>query len=161
MKKEAVRGTSREVAMSSFFPTNPVSSALASDYSSLLGAASGSSTDFSSLFGQAMNAAKTPTQKAQVDFVEAQYSDLNVLSSMADPSSASTDFSSIASLAFILGDTNSPSSIPAWETDLANLLGPNSTAAQALNLDQQASLLSQSILNGGLSSLGSSIDSLM
>src|SRR5665213_486869 len=145
--------------MSSIFSTNPVSSALTSDYSSLLGAASGSSTDFSSLFSQAMNAVTTPAQKAQVDFAEAQYSDLNVLSSMANPSSTSTDLSSIASLAFILGDNNSPSSIPAWETDLANLLGPSSTAAQALNLDQQASLLSQSTFNGGLSSLGSGIDS--
>jgi hypothetical protein len=147
--------------MNSISSTNPVSNALASDYSSLLGAASGSSTDFSSLFSQAMSAAKTPTQKAQVDFAEAQYSDLNVLSSMADPSSSSTDPSSIASLAFILGNNNPPFSIPAWETDLANLLGPNSAAAQALNVDQQASLLSQSILNGGLSSLGSSVNSLM
>lgn len=147
--------------MNSISSTNPVSNALASDYSSLLGAASGSSTDFSSLFSQAMSAAKTPTQKAQVDFAEAQYSDLNVLSSMADPSSSSTNPSSIASLAFILGSNNSPFSIPAWETDLANLLGPNSAAAQALNVDQQASLLSQSILNGGVSSLGSSVNSLM
>ncbi len=147
--------------MSSIFSTNPVSGVLAGDYSSLLGAAGGSSTDFSSLFSQAMNAAKTPTQKAQVDFAETQYSDLNVLSSMADPSSSATNLSSIASLAFILGDTTSPSSIPAWETDLANLLGPNSTAAQALNVGQQASLLSQSILNGDLSSLGSSVNSLM
>lgn len=147
--------------MSSIFSSNPVSNALSGDYSSLLGAAGGSSADFSSLFSQAMSAAKTPSQKAQVDFAEAQYSDLNVLSSMADPSSGSTGLSSIASLAFILGDTNSPSSIPAWETDLANLLGPNSAAAQALNVDQQASLLSQSILNGDLNSLGSSVDSLM
>jgi len=147
--------------MSSISSTNPVSNALASDYSSLLGAFGGSSTDFSSLFSQAMSAAKTPQQKAQVDFAEAQYSELNVLSSMADPSSSSTDLSSIASLASILGDNNTPFSIPTWETDLANLLGPNSAAAQALNADQQASLLSQSLLNGDLNSLGSSINSLM
>jgi hypothetical protein len=147
--------------MSSISNTNPVSNVLANDYSSLLGAASGGITDFNSLFSQAMNAAKTPAQKAQVDFAQVQYSDLNVLSSMADPSSGSTDFSSIASLASILGGNSSPFSIPTWETDLANLLGPSSTAAQALNLDQQASLFSQSLFNNDLSSLGSSINSLM
>jgi hypothetical protein len=147
--------------MSSISNTNPVSNALASDYSSLLGAASGAATDFNSLFSQAMSAAKTPAQKAQVDFAQVQYSDLNVLSSMADPSSSATDFSSIASLASVLGGNSSPFSIPNWETDLANLLGPSSTAAQALNLDQQASLFSQSLFNNDLSSLGSSINSLM
>jgi len=147
--------------MSSISNTNPVSNALAGDYSSLLGAASGTSTDFNSLFSQAMSAAKTPAQKAQVDFAQVQYSDLNVLSSMDDPSSSATDFSSIASLASILGGNSSPFSTPTWETDLANLLGPSSTAAQALNLDQQASLFSQSLFNNGLSSLGSSVNSLM
>ena len=147
--------------MSSISSTNAVSNALSSDYSSLLGSVGGSSTDFSSLFSQAMSAATTPGQKAQVDFAEAQYSDLNTLYSMADPSSSSDDFSSLASLASILGGNTSPFSIPAWETDLANLLGPNSTAAQALSTGQQASLLSQSLLNGDLNSLGSSVDSLM
>jgi hypothetical protein len=147
--------------MSSISSTNPVSSALASDYSSLLGAVGGSSTDFSSLFSQAMSAATTPSQQAQVDFEEAEYSNLNTLYSMSDTSSSSfSDLSSLASFASILGGDSS-SSIPAWETDLANLLGPNSTAAQALSTDQQASLLSQSLLNGDLNSLGSSVDSLM
>ncbi len=147
--------------MNSISSTNPVSNALSGDYSSLLGAFRADSTDFSSLFSQAMSAAKTPQQKAQVDFAEAQYSDLNVLSSMAVPSSGSSNLSSIASLASILGGDSSLFSIPAWETDLANLLGPNSAAAQALNVDQQASLLSQSLLNGDLNSLGSGVDSLM
>jgi hypothetical protein len=148
--------------MSSISSTNPVSNALANDYSSLAGAVGDSSSDFSSLFSQAMSAAKTPTQQAQVDFEEAEYNNLNVLSSMADGSSSdSSDLSSLASLASILGGSPSTSSIPAWETDLANLLGPDSTAAQAVSADQQASLLSQSILNDDLSSLGSSVDSLM
>jgi hypothetical protein len=147
--------------MSSISSTNPVSSAFTTDYNSLMGAVSGGSADFSSLFSQAMSAATTPGQKAQVDFAEAQYSDLNVLSSMADPSSSSDNFSSLASIASLLGGNTSSSSIPAWETDLANLLGPNSSAAQALSVDQQASLLSQSMLNGDLSSLGSSVNSLM
>jgi hypothetical protein len=145
--------------MSSISSTNPVSNALASDYSSLLSAAGSSSSDFSSLFSQAMSAATTPQQQAQVDFDAAEYSNLNTLSSMADPSSGSDDLSSIASLASILGGNSSSSTIPAWETDLANLLGPNSSAAQALSTQQQASLLSQSLLNGDLSSLGS-VDSL-
>jgi hypothetical protein len=147
--------------MSSVSSTNPVSNALSGDYSSLLGAVSGSSTDFSSLFSQAMNAATTPTQKAQVLFQETQYSNLNTLESMADPSSSSDNLSSLAGLASLLGGNTSTSSIQPWETELANLLGPNSAAAQALNVDQQASLLSQSMLNGDLSSLGSSVDSLM
>jgi hypothetical protein len=147
--------------MSSISNTNSVSNALAGDYSSLLGTANGGVTDFNSLFSQAMSAAKTPAQKAQVDFAQVQYSDLNVFSSMADPSSSATDFSSIASLASILGGNSLPFSIPTWETDLANLLGPSSTAAQALNLDQQASLFSQSQFNNDLSSLGSSVNSLM
>ena len=147
--------------MSSISSTNGVSSAFNSDYSSLLGAISGGSTDMSSLFSQAMSAAKTPGQKAQVDFAETQYSDLNVLSSMADPSSSSDNLSSIASLASLLGGNSSSNSIPAWETDLANLLGPNSSAAQALNTYQQASLLSQSMLSGDLSSLGSTVNSIM
>jgi hypothetical protein len=148
--------------MSSISSTNSVSNALASDYSSLLGAVGGSSTNFSSLFSQAMSVATTPAQQAQVDFAEAEYSNLNTLYSMGDTSSSSSsDLSSLASLASILGGNSSSSSIPAWETDLANLLGPNSTAAQALSTDQQASLLSQSLLNGDLNSLGSSVDSLM
>ncbi|HXL72397.1 MAG TPA: hypothetical protein VN963_02120 [bacterium] len=148
--------------MSSISSTNPVSNALASDYSSLADAVAGSSGDFSSLFSQAMSAATTPSQQAQVAFDETEYSNVNVLSSMADGSSSdSSDFSSLANLASLLGDNPTTPVIPAWETDLADLLGPSSTAAQALNLDQQASLLSQSMLNGDLNSLGSSIDSLM
>jgi len=148
--------------MSSISSTNALSNALSSDYSSLLSAAGGSSVDSSSLFSQAMSAATTPTQKAEVDFAETQYSDLTTLSSMADPSSSSSDdFSSLASLASILGDNGSSSTIPAWETDLANLLGPNSDAAKALSVVQQSSLASQSIMNSDLSSLGSGVDSLM
>jgi hypothetical protein len=144
--------------MNSISSTNPFSNALASDYSSLLSAA-GSSDNFSSLFSQAMSAATTPQQKAQVDFAETQYSNLNTLESMADPSSSSDDLSSIASLASILGGNGPTPTIPAWETELANLLGPNSAAAQALSTQQQASLLAQSLLNGDLDSLGS-LDSL-
>ncbi len=148
--------------MSSITPTNALSNAVTSDYNSLLGAANGAnSTSFNSIFSQAMNAATTPGQKAQVDFAEAQMSNLNILYSMADPSSSDSDnFSSLASLAASLGGGSSPASIPSWETDLANLLGPNSDAAKALSVDQQASLLSQSMLNGDLNSLGSSVNSL-
>lgn len=148
--------------MSSITPANALSNAVTSDYNSLLGAANGAnSTSFNSIFSQAMSAAKTPGQKAQVDFAEAQMSNLNILYSMADPSSSDVNnFSSLASLAASLGGGSSPASIPAWETDLANLLGPNSSAAQALSIDQQASLVSQSLLNNDLSSLGSSINSL-
>jgi hypothetical protein len=149
--------------MSSITPTNALSNAVTSDYNSLLGAATGAnSTSFNSIFSQAMSAATTPGQKAQVDFAEAQMSNLNILSAMADPSSSDTDdFSSLASLAASLGGGSSPAAIPSWETDLANLLGPNSDAAQALSVDQQASLASQSLLNNDLNSLGSSIDSVM
>jgi hypothetical protein len=147
--------------MNSISSANSASNAFVSDYSALLGSVGGSAAQFSSLFSQAMSAATTPGQKAQVDFAEVQFSNLNTLEAMADPSSSSTDLSSIASLASILGGNNSPFTIPAWETNLANLLGPNSTAAQALSLDQKASLLSQSMLNSNLSSLGSSINSLM
>jgi hypothetical protein len=147
--------------MSSITPTNALSNAVTSDYNSLLGAANGAdSTSFNSIFSQAMSEAKTPGQKAQVDFAETQLSDLNVLSSMSDPSSSSSDLTSLASLASLLGGNSSSSTTPAWETDLVNLLGPNSSAAQALSIDQQASLASQSLLNNDLSSLGSSINSL-
>ena len=140
--------------------TNAFSSVLNSDNNALFSAVSGSS-DFSSVFSQAMSAAKTPGQKAEVDFEQTQFSDLNALYSMGDGSSdSSSDLSSFAGLASLMGSDSPFAAPPDWETQLASLLGPNSTAAQALNLDQQASLDSQSLLNGGLSSLGSSIDSL-
>jgi hypothetical protein len=147
--------------MSSITPTNALSNAVTSDYNSLLGAANGAdSTSFNSIFSQAMSAATTPGQKAQVDFAETQMSDLNVLSSMSDPSSSSDDLTSLASLASLIGGNWSSSTVPDWETDLANLLGPSSSAAQALSIDQQASLASQSLLNDDLNSLGSGINSL-
>lgn len=148
--------------MNTISSNNAVSNALNSDYSSLLGSY-GASTDFGSIFSQAMSAATTPAQKAQVDLAQVQYSDLNVLASMGDGSSDGSDLSSLAGLASLLGGNDPFSAPPAWETQLASLLGPNSTAAQALSLDQQAALASQSLMNGDLSSLGSgsSIDSLI
>jgi hypothetical protein len=140
--------------------TNAFSSALNSDNNALFSAVGGSS-NFSSIFSQAMSAAKTPGQKAMVEYDQARFSDLNALYSMGDGSSdSSSNLSSFAGLASLMGSGSPFAAPPAWETQLASLLGPDSTAAQALNLDQQASLASQSLLNGGLSSLGSSIDSL-
>ncbi len=131
-------------------------------YSSLLGSY-GASANFGSIFSQALTAAKTPAQKAEVAFAQVQYSDLNVLASMDSGSSDSSNLSSLAGLASLLGGNDPFAAPPAWETQLASLLGPNSTAAQALNLDQQAALASQSLMNGNLSSLGSgsSVNSLI
>lgn len=147
--------------MNSITSTNSTSNSLSSDYSSLLSSAENGSSNFGSIFSQAMTAAKTPAQKAEVNMAEVQYSDLNTLSEMDDSSSDSSDMSSFASLASLIGG-NDPfsSSVPSWETDLANLLGPDSDAAKALSAQQQASLALQSMFNGGLGTSGSAIDSL-
>lgn len=136
---------------------NPINTSIPlSDYSSLLGS-SGDSTSFDSIFTQAMSQATTPAQSAQIAMDETQYDDVNTLYSMADGSS---DSSGIGGLGSLLG-TDGLFNTPAWETDLANLLGPNSAAAQALSLGQQASVASQSLLNGDLNSLGSDVNSLI
>jgi len=118
-----------------------------------------SSVGFGSVFNQAMAQAKTPADQAKVAWAEAEYSNQMSLSSMfADPTSSS----SLLGLASSLGGGNdSLFGLPSWAYQLEDLLGPNSTAAQAMSIDQQASLAAQSMLNQDLGSIGSSFNSLI
>ena len=143
--------------MDSVSATNALSNAINSNYNSLIGSL-GASNSFGSVFSQALSQAKTPGQKAKLEFQQVQLSDLNTLFSMG--SGDSSNLSSFAGLASLLGNDNPFAAPPAWESTLADLLGPDSTAAQALSLDQQAALASQSLFNGGLSSLGGNVNSL-
>lgn len=117
-----------------------------------------STTNFGSVFNQAMAQAKTPAQQAQVAWDQAQYNDQMALSSMfADPNSPSSLMSTAMDLS---GASNNSFGLPSWAYTLEGLLGPNSTAAQAMSLNQQASLAAQSLLSQDLNSLGGSVNSL-
>jgi len=113
--------------------------------------------NFSSVFSQAETQAKTPADQAKLDFIQTEYNNLNSLLSMGSDASPLSIGSSMLGDLFNSGAT----SVPSWETDLANLLGPNSVAQQALNVNQQASLAAQSLLNQDLGSLGNSDSSLI
>ena len=118
-----------------------------------------SSVGFGSVINQAMAQAKTPADKAKVAWAEAELSNQTALSSMfADPSSPSSLLGTAMDLS---GASNDPFGLPSWAYDLERLLGPNSTAAQAMSIDQQASLAAQSLMNQDLNSLGGSVDSMM
>jgi hypothetical protein len=119
----------------------------------------GSVSKFGSVFNQAMAQAKTPADQAKVAYAEAKFNNLMSLSSMfADPSSPSSLLGMGSSLSGAFGN---PFALPSWAYQLEGLLGPNSLAAQAMSIDQQASLVSQSMLNQGLNSLGGSFNSMI
>jgi hypothetical protein len=118
-----------------------------------------SSLGFGSVINQAMAQAKTPADKAKVAWAEAKFSNQMALSSMFEnPSSPSSLMGMSMDLS---GASNHPFGLPSWAYDLERLLGPNSAAAQAMNIEQRASFAAQSLMTHALSSLGSSVDSMM
>jgi hypothetical protein len=129
------------------------------NYYSMLNSVMGSSS-FSSVLSQAAKAASTPQERAQVAFARTQWSNLNTLFTMADPSTSYSSGSSLMGMASLFGG-NDLFSLPSWADDVERLLGPDSTAAQAISIDRQASIASQSLINGLLNSSGSAVDSLL
>ena len=131
---------------------NSLLSAAGANSGSSLNALTGAS-DFGSIFSQAAAQAKTPADSAKIDWLQAEYSDLTTLFSMGDSSPSS----SMAGLFNLSGAF----STPAWETDLERLLGQNSTIQQLVGIQNQASMITQSMLNNDLSSLGSNVNSVL
>jgi hypothetical protein len=128
------------------------------DYSSLLKAAAGT-TSFSSVLSQAMKAASNPQERAQVAFAQTQFSNLNTLFAMADPTTSYSSGSALTGMASLFGN-GGLFSLPSWASDVERLLGPDSLASQAISIDRQASIASQTLMNNALNSFGSGVDSL-
>lgn len=141
-------------------PVNSSSGAL-SDLNSFFGAMGGNGAAFGNVFSQALSQAKTPAQAAQIDWLQAEYSDLTDLANMGSGSSSGTLGGLGTGDLFGVGGALS---LPSWTQDAANLLGGNSIAQQALSAQQMAAFQLQSQFNQSLAnfgSTGSSVDSLI
>ena len=110
----------------------------------------GSSVNFGSVLDQAMAQAKTPGDKAKVQWLQAEYSDQSVLSSMfSDPQ---TSFLGLG-MSDLFG-IGGPLGLPSWAYDVQRVMGSNSAVQQLMGINQQASQVIQSQFGNSVASLG-------
>jgi hypothetical protein len=139
--------------------TNPINSLFApggafGSFSSPFGGLSPLS--FGNVFDQAMSQSNSPAQSAKIAYLRTQYMRQTILYGMfSDPKTSTLGYGG--------GDLfgmGGPYGLPSWAYDAQRLLGADSNAGDLINLSQQAALLAQSRLMGGLGSTGGSFDSM-
>jgi hypothetical protein len=111
---------------------------------------SASPVSFGSVFDQALSQAKTSAQQAKVLWLQSQYTKQNILYGMFSNPKTSL-------LGFGGGDlfgTGGLFGLPSWAYDLQRIMGDDPNVKNLMGLSMQASLLSQSLKNNSLGSLG-------
>jgi hypothetical protein len=111
---------------------------------------SASPVGFGSVFDQALSQAKTSAQQAKVLWLQSQYTKQNILYGMFSNPKTSL-------LGFGGGDlfgTGGLFGLPSWAYDLQRIMGDDPNIKNLMGLNMQTALLSQSLKNGSLGSLG-------
>ncbi len=130
---------------------NPINSLFSGGGSHATSGLFGSPVNFGNTFDQAMTQARTPADKAKVAFIQAKFTQQNILASMfSDPHTSMLGFG-----ANELFGTGGPFGLASWVYDAQRVLGNNSDVSKLIGLGEQAAFLAQSNFNHQLSSLGS------
>lgn len=131
-----------------FIPTND----------SVFQALGGNALAFGQTFTQAMNQAKTPADKAKVQWLQAEYGILTDLNNLGNGGG-------VMGMMGLGGSLDSALfGVPSWASDVQRLLGSDSNVGQAITAQQQMAFAMQSAFNQNLASFGStgsSINSLI
>ena len=109
-----------------------------------------SPVNFGSVFDQALTQAKTSAQEAKVLWLQSQFAKQNILYGMfSDPKTSLLGFG-----AGDLFGTGGLFGLPSWAYDLQRIMGDDPNIKNLMGLNMQAALLSQSLMNNSLGSLG-------
>jgi hypothetical protein len=136
--------------MNNLNPLDPLfssqsSSSIMNNFSS-----STSPVSFGSVFDQTLSQAKTSAQQAKVLWLQSQYSKQNILYGMfSNPKTSLLGFGGGN-----LFGTGGLFGLPSWAYDLQRIMGDDPNIKNLMGLNMQAAMLSQSLKNNSLGSLG-------
>lgn len=124
---------------------------MAPGFGSLFSALGGNSSGFGSIFNQVISQAKTPADAAKIQWLQAEYSDLNDLAGIGSGSTSAIGGLGLGDMFGIGG----PLGLPSWALDAERLLGNNGDTRQLVSAYQQAAFNLQSQFNQSLADFGS------